>query len=89
MSSVHATWPTSASSEVLADAENTVPTSHERIRVARVREWEHDKAEQVVSELERLSREVDIPGTIRLMKRAVPEFHPENPEYRNLDDTGR
>lgn len=75
--------------EVLADAENTVPTSHERIRVARVREWEHDKAEQVVSELERLSREVDIPGTIRLMKRAVPEFHPENPEYRNLDDTGR
>lgn len=75
--------------EVLADAENTLPTSHERIRVARVREWEHDKAEQIVSELERLSREVDIPGTIRLMKRAVPEFHPENPEYRNLDDTGR
>lgn len=61
--------------EVLADNENTVPTSHERIRIAKVREYEYDNARTVIGRLEELSRAVDIPTMVDLMKLTVPEYH--------------
>lgn len=64
--------------EVLADNENTVPTSYERIRIARVREYEYDNVRTVISRLEELSHAVDIPPVIDLMKIMVPEYHTEN-----------
>ena len=63
--------------EVLADSENTLPTSHDRIRIAKVREYEYDNAREVVDRLEELSRAVDIPTMIDLMKETVPEYHAE------------
>ena len=63
--------------EVLADNENTVPTSHDRIRIAQVREYAYDNARQVVDQLEELSRHVDIPPMVALMKNTVPEYHQE------------
>ena len=63
--------------EVLADSENTVPTSHDRIRVAKVREYEYDNARTTVAELESLSRAVDIPTMVALMKETVSEYHAE------------
>ena len=54
--------------EVLADSENTLPTSHDRIRVAKVREYNYDNARAPVEELEALSRAVDIPAMVSLMK---------------------
>ena len=63
--------------EVLSDNENTVPTSHDRIRVAKVREYDYANAQLVVNELETLSRKVNIPETIQLMKNTVPEYHSE------------
>ena len=63
--------------EVLADTENTIPTSHDRIRIARVREYEYDNARTVVDRLEELSRAVDIQPMIDLMKKTVPEYHAE------------
>ena len=64
--------------EVLADSENTIPTSHDRIRIAKVREYAYDSARTTVDELESLSRAVDIPTMIDLMKETVPEYHSEN-----------
>ena len=64
--------------EVLADNENTVPTSHDRIRIAKVREYEYDNARIVVNKLEELSRVVEIPAMIDLMKMIVPEYHSES-----------
>ena len=64
--------------EVLADNENTLPTSHDRIRIAQVREYEYDSARATVAELETLSRAVDIPTMVNLMKQTVPEYHEEN-----------
>ena len=64
--------------EVLADSENTRPTTHDRIRIATVREYDYANARSVVDELESLSRNVNIPATINLMKDTVPEFHSEN-----------
>ena len=63
--------------EVLADNENTVPTSHDRIRIAQVREYEYDNARTTVERLEQLSRAVDIPTMVALMKDTVPEYHEE------------
>ena len=63
--------------EVLADNENTVPTSHDRIRIAKVREYGYDNARTTVDRLEELSRAVEIPTMIALMKETVPEYKKE------------
>ena len=71
--------------EVLSNTENTDPTSHDRIRIAKVREYEHSKASEVMSELESLALKVEIPEMVRLMKRTVPEFISKNSEYEKYD----
>ena len=71
--------------EVLSNTENTDPTSHDRIRIAKVREYEHAKASEVMSELERLAMAVEIPDMVKLMKRTVPEFISKNSEYEKYD----
>ena len=70
--------------EVLANEENTLPTSHDRIRIAKVREYAYDNAKAVVNELESLSRAVNIPDMVSLMKHTVPEYVPENPRFREM-----
>ena len=71
--------------EVLATSENTLPTCHERIHIAKVREYEYADALTGVNELERLSREVDIPPMVKLMKAIVPEFISQNSRFQELD----
>ncbi|MCM1150511.1 MAG: polysaccharide biosynthesis protein [Alistipes sp.] len=71
--------------EVLASKENTLPTSHDRIRIAKIREYDYDEALRVVSELEELSRAVNIPEMVRLMKRTVPEYKSENSDFEKYD----
>ena len=71
--------------EVLSNAENTLPTDHEKIRIAKVREYDYDDASRAVSELERLALEVDIPNAVRLMKRIVPEYHSQNSRFELYD----
>ena len=71
--------------EVLATTENTIPTGHSRIRIAKVREYDYDQALAVSDELETLSRAVDIPDMVRLMKRTVPEFKSKNSIYEEYD----
>lgn len=71
--------------EVLANDENTQPTSHDRIRIADVREMDYTEALEVVNELETLAQEVNIMPMVRLMKRSVPEFKSENSKFKELD----
>lgn len=71
--------------EVLSNTENTDPTSHDRIRVAKVREYEHEKAKEVMTELERLSIVVEIPEMVKLMKATVPEFISKNSHFEQYD----
>ena len=71
--------------EVLSNTENTDPTSHDRIRIAKVREYDHSHAKDVMTELERLSMIVEIPEMVKLMKRTVPEFISKNSEYEKYD----
>ena len=71
--------------EVLSNAENTDPTTHDRIRVARVREYNHTEATQVVNKLETLSRAVEIETMVKLMKDFVPEFISKNSQFEKFD----
>lgn len=71
--------------EVLSNKENTVPTSHHRIRIAKVREYDYREACQIASELETLSRDVAIPEMVKLMKKAVPEFKSRNSRFEIYD----
>ncbi len=71
--------------EVLSNTENTVPTDHDRIRIAKVREYEYDAALEVANELENYSRAVEISDMVRLMKKTVPEFKSNNSKYEIYD----
>ena len=72
--------------EVLSNKENTEPTLHDRIRIAKVREYDYGEAREVAEELETLSRSVNIPDMIRLMKRTVPEFKSKNSRFEEYDN---
>ena len=71
--------------EVLSNKENTEPTLHDRIRIAKVREYDYREACEVAEELEALSRKVEIPNMVRLMKRTVPEFKSKNSRFEIYD----
>ncbi len=71
--------------EVLADTENTLPTSHERIRIAKVRAYDYEEAVQGVDELRTLAKAVKIEQMVSLMKRIVPEFKSKNSIFEALD----
>ena len=71
--------------EVLSNKENTDGTSHDRIRIARVREYDYDDAITAVAELETLSREVRIPEMVKLMKQIVPEYISNNSRFEEYD----
>ena len=71
--------------EVLATKENTIPTDHERIFKAKVREYPYDDACRVVDRLEELSRAVTIPEMVILMKETVPEFKSKHSVFEKYD----
>lgn len=72
--------------EVLSNTENTLPTSHDRIRIARVREYDYLEARAAAAHLEILSRDVEIPEMVKLMKRTVPEFKSKNSRFEIYDE---
>ena len=59
--------------------------SHERILVAKVREYDYTTACGVCGSLLSLSQAVDIPSAVLLMKRTVPEFKSRNSPYEQYD----
>lgn len=65
--------------EVLAQEENTLPTSHESIRIAKVREYEYNNARETIARLESLASEVNIADMLALMRKTVPEYKPDKP----------
>lgn len=71
--------------EVLSNAENTEPTSHGRIRIAKVRTYDYDEARRAADQLDELSHNVNIPEMVQLMKRVVPEFISQNSRFSEYD----
>ena len=71
--------------EVLSNKENTVETTHDKIRIARVREYDHAEATRGVAELEQLARGIQIIELVKSMKSIVPEFKSQNSRFEELD----
>ena len=71
--------------EVLANAEDTEPTSHDRIRIAKVREYNYEDAVKACDKLAELSKQVRIPEMVMMMKRIVPEFKSKNSIFEMYD----
>ena len=71
--------------EVLSNKENTEPTQHERIRIAKVREYEYAHAKEAVDKLTALAFQVEIPEMVKYMKAIVPEFKSKNSRFEEYD----
>ena len=71
--------------ELLNQKETTLPTSNEKIMVARVREFDFEEISSKVDELIKTSRLTKPFTTVTLMKQLVPEFISNNSIYEQLD----
>lgn len=71
--------------EVLATEENTEPTPNERIKIAKVREYEYKDVLGLFDDLIDLARKVSIPEMVQLMKKVVPEFKSKNSIFEMYD----
>ncbi|MCH5307378.1 MAG: polysaccharide biosynthesis protein [Prevotella sp.] len=71
--------------EMLNDEECTKPSFHEKIRIAKVREYDYKKACEQINELIDLAKQYDNMETVRKMKEIVPEYKSNNSIYEWLD----
>lgn len=71
--------------ELLNDMENTVPTHHEKIMVAKTREYDFEAINRHIDELIRLSCEYRDRQVVIKMKEIVPEYKSNNSVYEELD----
>ena len=72
--------------EVLADKENTTPTSHKRIFQAKVREYAYRDICVTLDKLVELAVKVEIRPMVILMKKTVPEFKSNQSAFSELDE---
>ena len=71
--------------EVLSNAENTLPSFHDKIRIAKVREYDYDTVAKQIQELVEVAHTFDPMAVARKMKEIVPEFVSNNSVYSVLD----
>jgi FlaA1/EpsC-like NDP-sugar epimerase len=71
--------------EVLSDSETTLPTTHPKIRVAKVREYSYAEALQNEERLLKASFTYDDMAVVKIMKEIVPEFKSRHSKYESLD----
>ena len=71
--------------EVLSENENTKPTSHPKIMVASVREYDYALAKKNEEELLKLSYSYDDMAIVAKMKEIVPEYRSQHSKYERLD----
>ena len=71
--------------ELLATRENTKPTSHDKIMIASVREYDYEDVSDDIDLLIQSSYGFDPMATVARMKDLVPEFKSLNSRYSVLD----
>ncbi|MFZ4543203.1 MAG: polysaccharide biosynthesis protein [Saprospiraceae bacterium] len=72
--------------ELLNDKETTLPTHHEKILRAKVREYDFEEISVKVSALNEAAMKGEDMEVVRQMKLIVPEFVSDNSIYQILDD---
>ena len=71
--------------EVLSDKEGTLPSFHEKIRIAQVRQYDYDEACRQIDRLVELACTYDDMATVAKMKEIVPEYISNKSVYSVLD----
>jgi len=71
--------------ELLNDTENTLPTHHDKIMIAKVRTYDFESIQTKVEELILLACDYQDNDVVKAMKNMVPEFISKNSIYEELD----
>ena len=71
--------------EVLNEQEHIKPTSHEKIRIAEVREYDYDEVARDIDDLIDIAKRFVNMETVKKMKEIVPEYKSNNSVYEVLD----
>ena len=71
--------------EVLSNTENTLPSFHEKIRIAKVKEYDFEQVSKEIDALVELAKSYDEMKIVSKMKEIVPEFVSKNSVYSALD----
>ena len=71
--------------EVLDDQEITLPTSNNKIKVAKVRQYDFEEVSKTIESLIQCSYQFDNMKTVSMMKDIVPEYKSKNSIYESLD----
>lgn len=71
--------------EVLNDKESSMPSFNDKIRIAKVREYDYAKVSLKIDELIEKSKLYDEMLTVMKMKEIVPEYKSNNSIYEKLD----
>ncbi len=71
--------------ELLANEENTLPTHHQKIMIARVKEYDYQEVSEDIRQLIGLFHAQNNVAIVRKMKEIVPEFISRNSEFEKLD----
>jgi len=71
--------------ELLNDEEKTVPTEHEKITVAKVRQYKFENVQQSIQIMIKFAKDIEIKETVKAMKKLVPEYKSQNSPFSVLD----
>ncbi|MGP8217781.1 MAG: polysaccharide biosynthesis protein [Bacteroidia bacterium] len=73
--------------ELLQTSENSLPTHHPQIMIAKVKEYDYDTVSKHIDELINMAASKDDMVLVQKMKDIVPEFVSNNSVYEKLDKT--
>ena len=71
--------------EVLSTEETTLPSFHDKIRIAKVRSYDYDKVDKLIIEMGEQCDNLSNLELVRMMKDMVPEYVSKNSVYEVLD----
>jgi len=71
--------------EVLNSQETSMPSFNDKIRIAKVREYDYNTIKESIDELINISLKYDDMAVVKKMKQIVPEYRSNNSIYEQLD----
>ena len=71
--------------EALSSEESAISTYHEKIKIAKVRDYNFYEIIDNFKKIESLARKIKIDDTVKLMKFLLPEFKSQNSQFSKFD----
>jgi FlaA1/EpsC-like NDP-sugar epimerase len=72
--------------ELLNDQEKTIPTEHEKIMVAKVRQYRFENVLRSIQTMVKFAENVEIKEAVKSMKKLVPEYKSQNSPFSAFDE---